>query len=66
MFALETVGLFTKICKHSQIIAKVLGYEEMHFKIVLESNKQIFIFWTKLVFYKVRKIHRAFDHPHNW
>ena len=56
-------GLGTKMCVHSQKIAKELGYKAMQFNLVLVSNKQAVSLWTKLGFDTVGKIPKAFDHP---
>ena len=56
-------GLGTMMCKHSQIIAKELGYKAMQFNLVLSSNKHAVSLWTKLGFDIVGKIPNAFDHP---
>ena len=65
MVAMETEGkgLGTKMCKHSQIIAKDLGYKAMQFNLVLVSNKKAVSLWNKLGFDTVGKIPKAFNHP---
>ena len=59
----EGKGLGTMMCKHSQNIAKELGYKAMQFNLVLVSNNQAVSLWTKLGFDTVGKIPKAFDHP---
>ena len=56
-------GLGTMMCKHSQNIAKELGFKAIQFNLVLESNKKALNLWTKLGFNTVGKIPKAFDHP---
>ena len=56
-------GLGTKMCVHSQNIAKELGYKAMQFNLVLVSNKQAVNLWTKLGFDTIGKIPKAFEHP---
>ena len=65
MVAMESggKGLGTMMCKHSQKIAKELGYKAMQFNLVLVSNKQAVSLWTKLGFDTVGKIPKAFNHP---
>ena len=59
----EGKGLGTKMCVHSQNIAKELGYKAIQFNLVLKSNKKAVSLWTKLGFNTVGIIPKAFCHP---
>lgn len=56
-------GLATAMCKHSQNIARVLGYKAMQFNFVASSNERAVRLWTKLGFITVGRLPMAFHHP---
>jgi ribosomal protein S18 acetylase RimI-like enzyme len=56
-------GLATKMCEHSQTIARELGYKAMQFNFVAASNKGAVKLWTKLGFETVGRLPNAFNHP---
>lgn len=58
-------GLATSMCKHSQEIAKELGYKAMQFNFVASSNEGAVRLWTKLGFEIVGNLPKAFNHPVN-
>jgi len=56
-------GLATAMCKHSQQVAKNLGYKAMQFNFVASTNKAAINLWTKLGFDTVGRLPNAFHHP---
>jgi len=56
-------GLATSMCKHSQEIAKELGYKAVQFNFVATSNEGAIRLWTKLGFKIVGNLPKAFNHP---
>jgi ribosomal protein S18 acetylase RimI-like enzyme len=56
-------GLATSMCKHSQEVAKELGYKAMQFNFVASSNEGAIRLWKKLGFDTVGKLPKAFNHP---
>lgn len=52
-------GLATAMCKHSQEVAKELGYKAMQFNIVVSSNEVAVKLWSKLGFATVGKLPKA-------
>ena len=56
-------GLATSMCKHSQGIAKELGYKAMQFNFVASSNEGAVRLWNKLDFETVGRLPKAFNHP---
>lgn len=56
-------GLATSMCKHSQEVARELGYKAMQFNFVVSSNKGAVRLWEKLGFETVGKLPKAFKHP---
>ena len=56
-------GLAELMCKHSQAVAKDLGYKAMQFNLVVASNEQAIRLWTRLGFETVGRIPKAFMHP---
>ena len=56
-------GLATKMCEHSQKIARELGYKAMQFNFVAASNEGAVRLWTKLGFETVGRLPKAFNHP---
>lgn len=56
-------GLATAMCKHSQGVAKELGYKAMQFNCVVVSNKGAVKLWDKLGFDTVGRLPKAFNHP---
>lgn len=55
-------GLATKMCEHSQNIAKDLGYKAMQFNFVASSNEGAVRLWNKLGFETVGRLPKAFNH----
>lgn len=56
-------GLATKMCEHSQEIARALGYKAMQFNFVTSSNEGAVRLWNKLGFATVGRLPGAFRHP---
>lgn len=56
-------GLATKMCEHSQAVAKELGYKAMQFNFVAVSNQGAVRLWEKLGFEIVGRLPKAFNHP---
>ena len=56
-------GLATLMCEHSQKAAKELDYKAMQFNLVVISNEQAILLWTRLGFETVGRINKAFLHP---
>ncbi|WGL16012.1 GNAT family N-acetyltransferase [Microbulbifer bruguierae] len=56
-------GLATKMCEHSQEIAKALGYKAMQFNFVASTNESAIHLWHKLGFETVGRLPKAFNHP---
>ena len=56
-------GLATSMCKHSQEVAKELGYKAMQFNFVASRNEGAVRLWAKLGFETVGKLPKAFNHP---
>lgn len=56
-------GLATKMCEHSQNIARDLGYKAMQFNFVAASNAGAVRLWNKLGFETVGTLPDAFNHP---
>ena len=56
-------GLATKMCEHSQEVAKMLGYKAMQFNFVASSNEGAIKLWKKLGFESVGLLPKAFNHP---
>ena len=56
-------GLATAMCKHSQEVARELGYRAMQFNFVASSNEGAIRLWKKLDFEVVGRLPKAFCHP---
>ena len=56
-------GLATKMCEHSQIVAREMGYKAMQFNFVASTNENAVRLWTKLGFDIVGELPKAFNHP---
>jgi L-amino acid N-acyltransferase YncA len=56
-------GLATKMCEHSQVLAKKLGYKAMQFNFVASSNEGAVRLWNNLGFESVGRLPKAFKHP---
>ena len=56
-------GLATKMCEHSQAIARELGYKAMQFNFVAASNEGAVRLWSRLGFEIVGRLPKAFLHP---
>jgi ribosomal protein S18 acetylase RimI-like enzyme len=55
-------GLATAMCKHSQEIARELGYKAMQFNLVASSNAGAVRLWNRLGFATVGRVPKAFHH----
>ncbi len=56
-------GLATRMCEHSQQIARQQGYYAMQFNCVAVSNEAAVHLWHKLGFNTVGRLPQAFNHP---
>jgi ribosomal protein S18 acetylase RimI-like enzyme len=56
-------GLATKMCEHSQELARQSGYKAMQFNFVASSNEGAVRLWLKLGFEVVGTLPKAFNHP---
>jgi len=56
-------GLATRMCEHSQDVARQLGYKAMQFNLVASSNHGAVQLWNKLGFDTVGRLLKAFHHP---
>ena len=56
-------GLATKMCLHSQGVARELGYKAMQFNFVAASNEGAVYLWKKLGYELVGRLPKAFNHP---
>ncbi len=56
-------GLATAMCRHSQRIARQLGYQAMQFNFVAASNTVAVRLWESLGFETVGRLPGAFRHP---
>ena len=57
------MGLATKMCQHSQDVARQMGYQAMQFNFVASSNEGAVLLWLKLGFEVVGTLPKAFNHP---
>ena len=57
------MGLATKMCEHSQGIARKMGYKAMQFNLVIETNQGAVRLWNNLGFDTVGTVPKAFNHP---
>jgi ribosomal protein S18 acetylase RimI-like enzyme len=55
-------GLATKMCEHSQQVARELGYKAMQFNLVASTNEGAVRLWNKLGFATVGRLPGAFHH----
>ena len=56
-------GIASKMCEHSQLMAKKLGYKAMQFNFVASTNDIAVQLWDKLGFETVGRLPKAFLHP---
>jgi len=56
-------GLASKLCEHSQVIAKSLSFHGMQYNLVVSTNEVAVYVWKKMGFEIVGTIPEAFDHP---
>ena len=56
-------GLATKMCEHSQDIARSMGYKAMQYNFVISTNIGAVRLWEKLGFEIVGRLPNAFNHP---
>lgn len=55
-------GIASKMCLHSQSIAKELGFSAMQFNLVVSTNKAAVHTWKKLGFEVTGRLEKAFRH----
>lgn len=58
-------GVALRMCKHSQSIAKKLGFKAMQFNFVVSTNYGAIKLWEKLGFKVIGTIPKGFEHPTN-
>lgn len=56
-------GIASKMCEHSQNVAKNLGYKAMQFNFVASTNEGAIRLWKKFGFETVGTLPKAFKHP---
>ena len=56
-------GVATRMCEHSQQIARELGYKAMQFNFVAGTNTRAVRLWETLGFAVVGRLPGAFEHP---
>lgn len=56
-------GVASRMCEHSQDVARRLGYRAMQFNFVVATNEGAVRLWKKLGFEIVGTVPRAFQHP---
>lgn len=56
-------GLATAMCRHSQQIARALGYKAMQYNLVVCTNTVAIALWKRLGFEVVGRLPKAFEHP---
>jgi ribosomal protein S18 acetylase RimI-like enzyme len=56
-------GVASKMCEHSQVEAKRLGFSAMQFNLVVSTNEDAVRLWQKLGFEIVGTLPGAFRHP---
>ena len=56
-------GVATRMCRHSQQVARELGYKAMQLNFVASTNTGAVRLWEKLGFAIVGRLPRAFEHP---
>jgi len=61
--AARSKGLATKMCEHSQDIARSMGYKAMQYNFVISTNIGAVRLWEKLGFETVGRVPKAFKHP---
>lgn len=55
-------GIARKLCEHSQVIAKELGFSAMQFNSVVSTNEVAIKLWQKLGFEIIGTIPQAYQH----
>jgi ribosomal protein S18 acetylase RimI-like enzyme len=56
-------GIATKMCLHSQDVARSLGYKAMQFNLVVATNQGAVRLWQRLGFEIMGTLPKAFLHP---
>ncbi|WMS88647.1 GNAT family N-acetyltransferase [Pleionea litopenaei] len=56
-------GIARKLCEHSQLIARQLGFEAMQFNSVVSTNERAIRLWKTLGFDIIGTIPKAYRHP---
>lgn len=56
-------GVATALCRHSQQVARALGYRAMQFNLVVASNTRAVALWQREGFDIAGTLPRVFDHP---
>jgi ribosomal protein S18 acetylase RimI-like enzyme len=60
-------GIATRLCEHSQRLARALGYRAMQFNAVVATNAPAVRLWQRLGFEIVGRVPEGFRHPrHGW
>jgi ribosomal protein S18 acetylase RimI-like enzyme len=55
-------GIATQMCRHSQEVARELGFKAMQFNLVVATNEGAIRLWQKLGFTIIGRLPRAFHH----
>ncbi len=61
--AAQGKGIATAMCRHSQQIARELGYKAMQFNSVVATNTRAVRLWNTLGYETVGRVPKAFHHP---
>lgn len=56
------LGVATKMCEHSQEVARDLGFKAMQFNLVVSTNESAVRLWQKLGYEIIGCLPKAFDH----
>ncbi|MFP3855119.1 MAG: N-acetyltransferase family protein [Anaerolineales bacterium] len=56
-------GVATEMCRHSQQLARELGYDAMQFNLVVASNERAVRLWRHLGFETIGRLPKAFRTP---
>ena len=56
-------GVATALCRHSQDVARALGYRAMQFNLVVASNTRAVALWQREGFHIAGTLPGVFDHP---
>lgn len=56
-------GVATRLCEHSQEIARSLGYRAMQFNSVVSTNESAVKLWQRLGYQVIGRVPEGFRHP---